>query len=357
MSDLRECTTIFYKLKIKRTRKPIEVFEKMAKSVKKRGATKNWTCEYNEDSFRIDFGDEYSETFGIRFDDKKICKDFCKVYFPLSGELFDNEKKSEFKALINMIYSARTSFSEMEITDDYGISESFLDCKVNKIALRELTEEEQARAKRLFDDGHTSVREFVTALMIDLRGLEYSEDYYAYINIHVNFCLGLSHHEHKDFYSSFAESFLYETAEYRDEGRLYTIEDYYGELNSLFFSVIAFDFGALDVTDIFHLKTGADPKGTQVFRLYHNKYLPLLENESDPFGQCLLAYRFFMSIFDYLGFKYVGRSNKNLDLISGETAKCVHALLENYNKETYQMYKKAVFDEENRIMALRRRRK
>lgn len=35
-----------------------------------------------------------------------------------------------------MIYSVRTSFSEMKITDDYGVSESFLDTKVNKIALR-----------------------------------------------------------------------------------------------------------------------------------------------------------------------------------------------------------------------------
>ena len=71
MSDLRESTTIFYKLKLKRTRKPKEVFEKMAKSVKKRGATKSWICKYNEEGFRIDFGDEYSETFVISFDDKK----------------------------------------------------------------------------------------------------------------------------------------------------------------------------------------------------------------------------------------------------------------------------------------------
>ncbi|MDE7231040.1 MAG: hypothetical protein K2N56_11225, partial [Oscillospiraceae bacterium] len=151
-------TTIFYTLKLKRTRTPAEVFEKMSKSVKKKGATRNWMCKYDDQSFTIEFGDEKSETFCICFNEKKVCDSFCKVFFPLSGEEFDDEKKSEFKALLNMIYSVRTSFAEMKITDDYGVSESFLDTKVNKIALRELTEEETERAKRLFADGRTEIR-------------------------------------------------------------------------------------------------------------------------------------------------------------------------------------------------------
>lgn len=355
MSDLRESTTIFYKLKLKLTRKPIEVFEKMAKSVKKRGATKSWICEYDEESFQIDFGDEYSETFVISFDDKKTCNNFCKVCFPLSGELFDDEKKSEFKTLINMIYSSRTSFSEMEITDDYGISQSFLDSKVNKIALRELTDDEMIRAKRLFDSGYTSVKEFITALLLDLRGLEYSKPYYSYINIHVNFFVDFSDRNHSNFYSTFAESFLYEAAEYKDKGRLYECDEYYSDLNGLMFSTMAFCHGVMDVTDIFHLKSGGDPKGTQVFRLYHNKYLPLLENEPDPYGQCLLAYRFVMSIFDYLGFKYVGRSSKNLELISDNMADCIKLILENDYMETYKVFEKAVLDEQRRAFNIKRR--
>jgi hypothetical protein len=348
MSDIRESITIFYKLKLKRTHKPIEVFEKMAKAVKKRGATKNWSCNYDEQSFAVDFGDELSETFELKFDDKKICDDFCKVAFPLSGELFDDDKKSEFKALINMIYSARTSFSEMDITDDYGISESFLDTKVNKIVLRELDTDELVRAKRLFDEGHTNVREFITALMFDLRGLPYSENFLPYINPHLGQSeLGFWYGYYKltQFYEAFTESFLYETTEYMERGRLFNIPDYYGELNGVFFSVSAFKFGILDVTDLFHLTNGCDPKSTQVFRLYHNKYLPLEEQEIDPFGKCLLAYRFFVSILNFLGFRYVGRADKNIDYISNELVVAIKKCVENYNHENYEVYKKALGNE------------
>lgn len=133
-------TTLFYTLKLKRTRTPIEVFEKMSKSVKKKGATKNWVCTVDENSLRVEFNNGFDDEIVFIFDNKGVCDSFCTPMFPISGDEFDDEKKSEFKALLNMIYSARTSFSEMKITDDYGISESYLDTKVNKIALRELTE-------------------------------------------------------------------------------------------------------------------------------------------------------------------------------------------------------------------------
>ncbi|MCM1107157.1 MAG: hypothetical protein NC355_09480 [Blautia sp.] len=121
--------TIFYTLKLKRTRTPAELFEKIIKSIKKKGITKNWsyTIDKEHQLLTVDFGDEMSESFCITFDDKKICSDFCKVYFPIDGELFDNEKKSEFKALLNMIWSARTMFSKMEISDDYGLATDFLE--------------------------------------------------------------------------------------------------------------------------------------------------------------------------------------------------------------------------------------
>ena len=84
--------TIFYHLKLKRGRRPQEVFEKMAKAIKKRGATKNWSYTINEEeeTFLVDFGDELSEGFGIHFE-KQVADDCCKVYFPLDGELYEDE--------------------------------------------------------------------------------------------------------------------------------------------------------------------------------------------------------------------------------------------------------------------------
>ena len=57
---MSEQDTIYYKLKLKRTRTPAEVFEKMRKCVKKKGATKDWTCEIdpNGTSMWVDFGED-----------------------------------------------------------------------------------------------------------------------------------------------------------------------------------------------------------------------------------------------------------------------------------------------------------
>ena len=325
-------TTIFFKLKLKRTRTPMEVFEKMKKSVKKKGATKNWICDIDEaaPSMTIDFGDNESETFYLSFDDKKVCNGFCKVYFPLSGDEFDDEKKSEFKALLNMIYSARTSFSEMEITDDYGISESFLESKVNKINLRELTEEETKRAEKLLAEGHTNIREFITALMYDYRDMPYSEDFIPYINKEIGQRPTMFWNDFKiaDFYEAFTDSFLFETTEYQNRGRLYKIGEYYSDLNGVFFAVHAFVFGISTITGYFIYEKGWDPKSTQVLRLYYNKCLPLIEAEESDNDKCILAYRFFVSIMDYLGFKYAGRDNKQIKLIDGDILNGVRILLE-----------------------------
>ena len=312
MSKHADQTTIFYRLKLKRTRNPMEVIEKMRKTIKKKGATKEWTVTVDENAqtMLVDFGEDKGETFFVSFDENKVCDNFCKVFFPLSGEEFDDEKKSEFKALLNMIYAARTSFAEMKITDDYGISESYLDTKVNKIALRELTADELERGERLFGDGHRTVREFITALMYDLRDMPYDENFVLHINMNASWFDYTSWEKISDVFETFTESFLYETTEYKNEGRLYDTEGYHMELCGTFFSVHAFIDGINEITDYHHYKSGWDPKSTQVLRLYNNKCLPILENTDDDFEKCIIAYRFFMSSLEYLGFKYVGKGTK-----------------------------------------------
>lgn len=345
MQDMLDQTTIFYRLKLKRTKTPMEFFEKMQKSVKRKGATKNWICTIDSEkpSLTVVFGDKKSETFCLSFDDKKVCEGCCKVFFPLSGELFDDEKKSEFKSLVNMIYSVRTSLAEMKITDDYGISESFLDSKVNKIVLRELTEDEIKRAERLFADGHTNIKDFITALMYDYRDLSYSDDFIPYINRRIGGSTPIMFWDQCDdisnFFSAFADSFLYETTEYQDKGRLYTIKDYYGDLNGVYFSVTAFVDGLETITGYHVYKKGCDPKSTQVLRLYYNKCLPLIEAEKSDLGKCVVAYRFFVSIMDYLGFRYVGKGSQNNNLIDESLVNAVKAML---NEGDYRTLREAV---------------
>lgn len=310
--------TIFFTLKLKRGRTSGELFEKMKKFVKPKGATKNWVCEVdgNGETFSIDFNDEKSEAFVLSFNEKKVCEGFCKVYFPLEGDDFDDEKKSEFMALMNLLYSARTFFSKMEISDDYGITTSFLDSKKYKITLRMLNPQETRRAERIFNSGHTELREFIIALLFDLRGLDFARDYKLSINMNAASAGAVRQYE-KEYqavgfaneaflFGAFVDSFLYETAEYQNKGLLRKTPEYFdGDFNSVLFSVAAFQVGITQLIGMDHFRA-ADAKSAQVLRLYEHSFLALYKEEKDAFNKCVLGYRYFVSIYEYLGFRYAG---------------------------------------------------
>lgn len=310
--------TIFFTLKLKRGKTTGELFEKMKKSVKPKGATKNWICEIdgNHGIFSIDFNDQKSEAFVLSFNEKRVCDGFCKVYFPLEGDDFNDEKKSEFKAFMNMLYSARAFFSKMEISDDYGITASFLDSKKYKITLRMLDSQETRRAERIFNNGHTELREFIMALLFDLRGLDFAEDYKSSINMSAASADSVKRYEkeYREFgyanesflFGAFVDSFLYETAEYQNKGLLRKTQEYFdSDFNSVLFSVSAFQIGVMQLIGIDHFRA-ADDKSGQVLKLYEHSFLAAYNEEKDAFLKCVLGYRYFMSIYDYLGFRYAG---------------------------------------------------
>ena len=300
--------TIFYTLKLKRTRTSEEVFEKMKKSIKKKGPTAKWKCNIIDNGMIIDFCDDESETFCLYFENNKA-EGFCKVGFPLEGELYEDDKKSEFKTLLNMIYSARTFFSEMKITDDYGLAEDFMESKEFKLTLRELNDEEIERAKRVFNSGYVKYSEFLVKILYDYLDIPYAEDYQKYINQSV-VCSDYGEEEKKSL-ESFIETFLYETSEYRDVGRIYLNLDYYGELNGLWFSVYAF---FLMINEFITNKgeegtRGFGVKHGQLRKYYKRKFVPEFEKIVNDYDKCIYAYRFLVSAYDFCGFKYVGKSS------------------------------------------------
>ena len=308
--------TIFFTLKLKSGKTSEELFEKMKKSVKSKGATKNWICGVNGNSgiISINFNDGKSEAFVISFNEKNVCDSFCKVYFPLEGDDFNDEKKSEFKALMNVLYSARSFFSKMEISDDYGITTSFLDSKKYKITLRMLNSQEIERAERIFNNGHTGLREFIIALLFDLRKLDFAENYKSSINMNAASAKSVKQYEKecREFgfsnefflFSAFVDSFLYETSEYQDKGLLRNTQEYFdSDFNAVLFSVSAFQIGIMQLIGIDNFRA-ADNKSGQVLKLYEHTFLALYNEEKDDFNKCVLGYRYFISIYDYLGFKY-----------------------------------------------------
>lgn len=100
--------------------------------------------------------------------------------------------------------------------------------------------------------------------------------------------------------------------------------------------------GIDNITGYWTFKTGCDPKSTQMIRLYYNKYLPLAETETDSYGKCVLAYRFFVSIMDYLGFKPAECIRKEGSFISKRLADAAKDML---NGKNYEEYINAVHDE------------
>lgn len=309
--------TVFYKGKLKRTRKPEDVFAKIKACVKPKGVTKSWSIKEGENYLRIDFGDEKSETLNLCFKDKTL-DGFCKVAFDGDG---GEKQLDEF---FNLFYSITKMFSSLEINDDFGLWEDFADSKRYKTQIRELTKSETARIKRLYDGGCIFHEDIIMAVIAeDLNITTFSD-----IDFSLNTMLeGVEMEEIK-----IIEAWLLQTAVYKDRGRIekYTIwrcnpgghkwrgygwKDDYNEVSELEFAVWACVFG---IAGLFiekfaehypHLAKsgGAFPKDVQVKRLFKEKFLPLFNAEDDTYNQCILAYRFMVSIYEYCGFKYEGK--------------------------------------------------
>lgn len=308
--------TVFYTLKLKRTRTPAEVFEKMEKCMKKRGATKNWCCTVENDTLTIDFGDGMSENFCVSFDEKRICRGFCKVYFPTVGEFFDDEKKSELKALLNMILSAKAMFSQMEITDDHGIASDHVESKKYKLQLRELTEQELSLANELYECMREnklseSYPQFLLLLVGRALDIPVTANYNDFVNDNV---MNKKNYHFGEKIIPIFETFLYETSEFKGR-RLSEYSEFEYTTDSPGFAVTTFLLAANELycyRDFYKLGNKCLSWGRypQMHKFYRDRVYPMLDTMPDGFDKCCLAYRYFLSAFDFCGFVFVGKLRK-----------------------------------------------
>lgn len=306
--------TIFYKGKLKRTKTPADVFAKIQKAVKKKGPAKNWVCTIDDEnqSLLIDFNDGKSETFGLSFDGLEF-NDFCKVYFPLDGELFE-DGKSEFKALLDVLYSAKSMFSKIEITDDYCLAETYWAEKRFKIKFRELTEGENKRIRRLFDAGYTTREDIIKAVIAEDMGIPVDE-----LEKNINPCTSAAESVDsrfdRDVMDAILETYLYEATTFRNGGRTCEqLECEYYDLSAVLMSVCDFMMGITGLTGdlqaAYEDHWAPDPKSSQIKLMFREKFYPAYQAENDGYKQCILSYRFFLSVLEYSGFQYVGRMNE-----------------------------------------------
>jgi len=292
--------TIFYTLKLKKNKTPFQVFEKMERFLKNKVPARNWTFEISDDVLIVNFNDGRSETFALRFNEK-IAEGFCKVYFPLEGELLEDEKKSEFKLFVTMIHSVKSLCSEIKVTDDYNIAEEYfksLDCKFK---FRELDEHEKDRLDRLYKLGFTNYEDFLLAVFAE--DLALSEDF-EWRNI-INKGIKIKFPPFP-FISSICEYYLYETVLYKKKTLAKIYEETYSGADDTFGEVYAFILGVGSLFHSYKFMRNTYGCGVHVSNFYDDKFKPMFEI-ADTCGKCELAYRFMLSVLDFCRFKFVGK--------------------------------------------------
>lgn len=295
--------TIFYKLKLKRTKTPMDVFVKMQKSVKKKGPTKNWVCTVDEgnECMVIDFGDEKSETFVLKFNGK-LSDGFCKVAFPMEGELFDDEKKSEFRVFISMLHSVKSYCTMIEVSDDYDVAEELFKSLDYTMVFRELTDTEKQRLERLYKLGFTNHEDFLLAIFAEDLGLPEDFKWEDYVNPNIQL-YGNSF----PYISQICESYLYETSLLKKK----RMEEIYAERRAYTSDTVAEGYAfALGVGILFKSYYGFPlnqwGRGAQVSKFFVDKFLPVFKT-ANAYERCELAYRLMVSIYDFCKFVYVGK--------------------------------------------------
>ena len=126
------------------------------------------------------------------------------------------------------------------------------------------------------------------------------------------------------------ETYIYETSDFENEGRVSDmLPEFTCDPNKYMFALWTFSHGvAWAFGDgsclIYDLGAGFEgdieikkhycriPNEAQVDLLYNNFFAPLYIKEKDSFKRCVLAYRYFLSVYDFCGFKFTGHQRPKL---------------------------------------------
>lgn len=298
--------TLFYSLTLKQNKTPEQLIEKIQKKIKPTGATAKWSINASKQSLCIDFGDGASEPFCLDFDNKKA-KGFCKVAFPMGGELFENEKKSEWKTLIALLHSVKSLCSEISVDDDYDIAGEYFLSLDYSFGIRELSAEETARLDRIFQQGTTNYEVFLLQIFCEDTQREYPKHW----DDAIGSCTILKDPFPK--ISAVWETYLYETSTLKKKCVREIYKDNWNLIHGEYqFSgdppaeIYTFCLGVGKLFSAYDFIDNTWGRGANVTMYYHDKFEPLFE-KADDYGKCKLAYQFMLSVYDYCKFKFVGK--------------------------------------------------
>lgn len=294
--------TIFYSLELKANKTHNHVFEKIQRKVNSKGATANWTVTINGQSLAIDFGDGASEIFCLTFD-KKHADGFCKVAFPMDGELFENQKKSEWKTFISILHSLKPMCSKIVVDDDYSIAGEYFKSLDYKFDMRELNKDEVSRLDRLFER-FTNYEKFLLAV--------FSEDTQRDYDIRIEEVInpGIKLRAPFPIISALWETYIYETSTLKKQCLR---EIYKDDVKSNCISgdppdeIYTFALGVGRLFSDYSFIDNAWGRGVDVTKYFYDKFMPVFSN-ADDYNKCKLAYQFMLSVYDYCKFTFVGKN-------------------------------------------------
>ena len=299
--------TVFYTMKLKANKTPEQVFEKLKKKIRPKGATAKWAADVKGGSFVIDFGDGESEAFCLSFVSKKA-DGFCKVAFPMGGELFENEKKSEWKTLIALLHYVKPLCSEISVSDDYDIADEYFKSLDYKFDIRELTAEETERLDRIFGLGYTDHESFLLKIFSEDTGRKYPENFDEAINPGTK----LNQPPFPEI-GALWETYIFETSLLKKKclREIYK-DDIYFENGVKIINgdppaeIYTFCLGVGRLFSSYNFQDNTWGRGVNVNRVFYDKLLPAF-GAADEYVRCGLAYRFMLSVFDYCKFTFVGK--------------------------------------------------
>lgn len=297
--------TIFYSMKLKSNKTVKQAFECIQKKIKPKGVTAKWQVYVKDETLVIDFGDNVSETFVLKFENKQA-EGFCKVGFPMGGELFDDEKKSEWKTFISVFHSIKKMCSEISVEDDYSIAEEYFLSLEYKFDMRGLSSDELARLDKLYNLGYHNYESFLLKIFADDTKREYTEDLKKIINPNIKL---------DEMFSSIGqvwETYIYETSLlkkqslceiYKDDVRVIDgKKSNYGDPPA---EIYIFSLGLGRLFSCYDFIDNTSGRGAYVTKYFYDKFSPMFDN-ADEYEKCKLAYQFMVSLYDFCKYQFVG---------------------------------------------------
>lgn len=299
---------ISYNGKIKAKYTIDDIFTKIQIYLRKNNKT--WTCEQQENCITINFNDVVSDNFVLDINDNNKFNGYCRISYD------ETIKETTLKKFLDLLFSIKSVFSKIEVSDDYSICESYLKSKEIKIELLDLNEKETEIVNSIYNEGYKEYREFL--LMFISKGLNLKTYKDLYINLNVLEFTGCSTVEevYEQMILAVFETWLYETATYKQK-RFYVDEFYnknnkgeYHGLGNTGFDSYACCHGIQSIITKNNKNVNSfGIKDAQVQKLYSEKIVEMLKDQNNQYEQCILAYRYLISIMNYTGFKFIGKDD------------------------------------------------